>query len=66
MYKILLILSSVTVGHCHHRVVEAGTKQMATLNINTRYLDSLAVKYAKHLTRTLPDELSCCLFFSSG
>lgn len=57
---------SLAVGHCHHRVVKAGVEQMATLNINSRYLDDLAVKYAKHLTKTLPDNLSCCLFFSSG
>ena len=59
-------VSSPAVGHCHHRVVKAGAEQMATLNINSRYLDDLAVKYAKHLTRTLPEDLSCCLFFSSG
>ena len=47
-------------------MVKAGAEQMATLNVNTRYLDDSVVKYAKHLTRTLPDALSSCLFLSTG
>ena len=34
---------TVSVGHCHPRVVEAGIRQMRVLNTNTRYLhDGLA------------------------
>lgn len=54
------------VGHCHPRVVEAGTKQMALLNTNTRYLHDNLVEYALRLTATMPDPLSVCFFVNSG
>ena len=54
------------VGHCHPEVVEAGSKQMARLNTNTRYLyDSLA-EYAAQLTAKLPPELDTVFFVNSG
>ena len=37
------------VGHCHPRVVEAGRRQMAALNTNTRYLHARLVEYAERL-----------------
>ena len=37
------------VGHCHPRVVEAGRRQMAVLNTNTRYLHERLVEYAERL-----------------
>ncbi|HKQ73022.1 MAG TPA: aminotransferase class III-fold pyridoxal phosphate-dependent enzyme [Blastocatellia bacterium] len=54
------------VGHCHPRVVEAGQRQMATLNANTRYLHDLVNRYAEALRATLPDPLSVCFFVNSG
>ncbi len=54
------------VGHCHPHVVEAGQKQMAQLNTNTRYLYDGLVDYAQRLTATLPRELDTCFFLNSG
>ena len=54
------------VGHCHPRVVEAGERQMALLNTNTRYLNELLVEYAERLCATLPDPLCVCYFVNSG
>ncbi|MBU1341713.1 MAG: aminotransferase class III-fold pyridoxal phosphate-dependent enzyme [Proteobacteria bacterium] len=54
------------VGHCHPRVVEAGQKQMARLNTNTRYLYDELTTYAQRLCDTLPQELSTCFFVNSG
>ncbi len=54
------------VGHCHPRVVRAGTRQMAVLNTNTRYLHPSIVRYAERLAATLPDPLSVCVFVCSG
>ena len=54
------------VGHCHPRVVEAGQRQMAVLNTNTRYLHGLIVTYAERLCATLPAPLSVCFFVNSG
>lgn len=54
------------VGHCHPRVVAAGSEQMRTLNTNTRYLHDLILQYAEQVTSTLPDPLSVCYFVNSG
>ena len=54
------------VGHCHPRVVEAGRRQMAVLNTNTRYLHEKLVQYAERLCTTLPDPLRVCYFVNSG
>jgi 4-aminobutyrate aminotransferase-like enzyme len=54
------------VGHCHPRVVQAGQRQMETLNTNTRYLHDTIVAYAERLTATLPDPLNVCYFVNSG
>ena len=54
------------VGHCHPRVVEAGQKQMARLNTNTRYLYDGLTAYAQRLCDTLPDALDTCFFVNSG
>jgi 4-aminobutyrate aminotransferase-like enzyme len=54
------------VGHCHPRVVEAGQRQMAQLNTNTRYLNDLINHYAERLTATLPPALNVCFFVNSG
>jgi len=54
------------VGHCHPKVVEAGQKQMAILNTNTRYLYDGLTEYAQRLCDTLPEELDTCFFVNSG
>ncbi len=54
------------VGHCHPRVVEAGQRQMAVLNTNTRYLHDTLVRYAERLCATLPEPLRVCYFVNSG
>ncbi len=54
------------VGHNHPRVVEAGQKQMALLNTNTRYLHDLMVDYTERLLATLPEPLSVVYFTCTG
>ncbi len=54
------------VGHCHPRVVEAGQRQMAVLNTNTRYLHDRIGEYAARLCATLPEPLRVCFFVNSG
>jgi 4-aminobutyrate aminotransferase-like enzyme/Ser/Thr protein kinase RdoA (MazF antagonist) len=54
------------VGHSHPRVVRAVQQQVALLNTNTRYLHDLVVRYARRLTRRLPEPLRVCYFVSSG
>jgi len=54
------------VGHEHPRVVEAGRRQMAVLNTNTRYLHEAVLDYAERLGALLPDPLSVCFFVNSG
>lgn len=54
------------VGHEHPQVVQAGQKQMALLNTNTRYLNDEIIKYAKTLLKKLPSQLSVLHFVNSG
>ncbi len=54
------------VGHCHPRVVEAGQRQIAELNTNTRYLHDGLTDYAARLCATLPSSLDTCFFVNSG
>ena len=54
------------VGHCHPHVVEAGQRQMAVLNTNTRYLHDALTQYADRLCAMLPDPLRVCYFVNSG
>lgn len=55
-----------SVGHCHPRVVEAITKQVATLNTHTRYLHELILDYAEKLLATFPRHLSSVMFTCTG
>ena len=55
-----------SVGHCHPRVVEAVAKQLATLNIHTRYLYDNVYTYAERLLATFPSELSNIVFTCTG
>jgi len=54
------------VGHCNPRVVEAGQRQMALLNTNTRYLSDNVLAFAERLITTLPEALNTCFFVNSG
>jgi 4-aminobutyrate aminotransferase-like enzyme len=54
------------VGHCHPRVVAALSRQSATLNVHTRYLDENVVAYAERLTSLFDDELSMAMFCCTG
>jgi ethanolamine-phosphate phospho-lyase len=56
-----------TVGHCHPKVVEAGSRQMSILSTNNRFLHDELVKCAQNLVQRMPDEeLSVCYFVNSG
>ncbi len=54
------------VGHQHPRVVEAGQRQMARLNTNTRYLYDQLADYAEKLLSKFPPSLSKVFFVNSG
>ena len=54
------------VGHCHPKVVEAGQRQMARLNTNTRYLYDLLPAYAEKLLSYFPPSLNRVFFVNSG
>lgn len=54
------------VGHSHPKVVEAGQRQMAKLNTNTRYLYDSLNSYAHKLLSKFPDSLSKVYFVNSG
>jgi 4-aminobutyrate aminotransferase-like enzyme len=54
------------VGHCHPHVVEALTKQIATLNTHTRYLHENVLDYAERLTGKFPDVLDTAMFSCTG
>ncbi len=54
------------VGHSHPKVVEAGQRQMAKLNTNTRYLYDELPAYAEKLLSYFPDSLSKIFFVNSG
>ncbi len=54
------------VGHCHPHVVEALTRQIRTLNTNTRYLAEQVLEYSERLGASLPGKLKVCAFVNSG
>jgi len=54
------------VGHCHPRVVAALSRQAATLNTHTRYLDETVVAYAERLTALFDPALSMAMFCCTG
>ena len=55
-----------SVGHCRPEVVDALSRQAATLNTHTRYLHHAIVEYAEMLADTLPGELSVCTLVCTG
>ncbi len=54
------------VGHGHPHVVEAVTRQMSTLNTNTRYLQQIHVEYAERMLSRMPAHLKKIVFLNSG
>ena len=54
------------VGHCHPRVVEAGQRQMARINTNTRYLYESLDRYAAKLLGKFPPSLNRIFMVNSG
>ncbi|BBW99925.1 aspartate aminotransferase family protein [Mycolicibacterium moriokaense] len=55
-----------SVGHCHPHVVEAVSRQMATLNTHTRYLHRGIVEYSERLLATMPDEVDRVMYACTG
>jgi len=54
------------VGHSHPRVVEAISRQAATLNIHTRYLHENILEYGERLISTFDPPLSMAMFACTG
>lgn len=54
------------VGHCHPRVVAAIQQQVATLNLNTRYLHEKVVRYAEELASTVAIDPAAVMFTCTG
>jgi 4-aminobutyrate aminotransferase-like enzyme len=54
------------VGHCHPHVVEAISRQAATLNVHTRYLHELILDYAERLSGLFDPSLSSVIFVCTG
>ena len=54
------------VGHCNPHVVEAGQRQMAVLNTNSRYVYTGLTEYLSRLASTLPEALSIGFMVNSG
>eukprot|EP00884_Botryococcus_braunii_P012351 jgi/Botrbrau1/21116/Bobra.0061s0011.1 len=58
---------TVSVGHCHPRVVAAVNKQSTLLqHTTTIYLNNQIAEYAKELTDRLPGDLKVAYFVNSG
>lgn len=55
-----------SVGHCHPHVVDAVSRQMATLNTHTRYLHRGIVEYSERLLATMPDEVDQVMYACTG
>lgn len=58
--------SSYIVGHCHPKVVEAATKQIAVLSTNNRFLHDELVQCAEKIVNKMPGDLAVCYFVNSG
>lgn len=54
------------VGHCHPKVVDAITKQAATLNVHTRYVHDGIVEYGERLTAKFNHGISTMIMVNSG
>lgn len=54
------------VGHCNPHVVEAISRQTATLNVHSRYLDENLISYAERLTSTFDESLNAVMLTCTG
>ncbi|RSM47286.1 aspartate aminotransferase family protein [Amycolatopsis balhimycina DSM 5908] len=54
------------VGHAHPHVAQAVSRQVATVNTNTRYVQEALVAYAERLLATFPEGLSRLSLACSG
>ena len=54
------------VGHCHPHVVEAVSRQVATLNVHSRYLHDGVVDYAERLTGLHHGAIESAIFACTG
>ncbi len=58
---------TVSVGHCHPKVVAAANKQTGTLQHSTTiYLQPNVAEYAEKLAAKMPGDLKVCYFVNSG
>ena len=65
--KYLDLVNNVShVGHCNPHVVEAGQRQMAQLNTNSRYIYEGLTDYLSRLSSTLPQSLCVGFLVNSG
>tara|TARA_Y100001954_G_scaffold114067_1_gene123428 strand:+ start:326 stop:1627 length:1302 start_codon:yes stop_codon:yes gene_type:complete len=65
--KYLDLVNNVShVGHCNPHVVEAGQRQMAILNTNSRYVYEELTEYLGRLSSTLPESLAVGFLVNSG
>jgi 4-aminobutyrate aminotransferase-like enzyme len=55
-----------SVGHCHPRVVAAISRQLAEINVHTRYLHPHIIEFARELLATVPERLSNVTFTCTG
>lgn len=56
----------VSVGHCHPHVVEATSRQVATLNTHSRYLHEGIIAYTERLLATMPAGLDRVIYACTG
>ncbi|MEO9019466.1 MAG: aminotransferase class III-fold pyridoxal phosphate-dependent enzyme, partial [Gemmatimonadaceae bacterium] len=54
------------VGHAHPHVANAVTRQLSSLNTNTRYLQDVHLEYAERMLARLPAHLKKIVFLNSG
>ena len=54
------------VGHCHPHVVEAVSRQVATLNVHSRYLHEAILEYGERLTGLHADGIDSVVFSCTG
>ncbi|MFN0057657.1 MAG: aspartate aminotransferase family protein [Planctomycetota bacterium] len=60
-------IATVSVGHCHPKIVEVASRQLATLQHSTTiYLHPTVGEYGQRLAAKLPGELNVCYFVNSG
>ncbi|WP_099025374.1 aspartate aminotransferase family protein [Mycolicibacterium palauense] len=55
-----------SVGHAHPHVVDAVSRQLATLNTHTRYLHDAIVDYSRRLLATMPAPVDQVMYACTG